>query len=256
MKEQLLNLVTNTKKYISKHSPEILTGLGVAGMISATVCAVTATPKALQLIELKKEELKTDKLTPVETIKAAWKPYIPTTILTVVSASCIIGASTVRYKRNTALATAYAVSENTLLRYRDKVVETLGEKKEKDIRNKVDQDIVNETKNDNTAIIVTSKGNTLCLDKESGRYFKSDLDTIEKAVNKLNRDLVYQQYVSLNSFYGEIGLDDVKSGELRGWNLDSGLIEVDYSTCLAPNDEPCIVIDFLVGPRYDFDKLM
>ena len=45
------------KKSTIKHSPEILTGIGIAGMVTTTVMAVRATPKALRLIdnaELKK----------------------------------------------------------------------------------------------------------------------------------------------------------------------------------------------------------
>ena len=50
-------LFKNIKMNLSKHSPEILTGLGIAGMITTTILAVKATPKALDLIEDKKEEL-------------------------------------------------------------------------------------------------------------------------------------------------------------------------------------------------------
>ena len=50
-------LVKSIGRSISNHSPEILTGLGIAGMITTTVMAVKATPKALSLIEHKKEEL-------------------------------------------------------------------------------------------------------------------------------------------------------------------------------------------------------
>ena len=60
----------------------------------------------------------------------------------------------------------------------------------------------------------------------------------------------------LNELYSEIGLDSVKNGDLIGWNLDQGLIEPTFDTCLAENDEPCVVIDYYVAPRYDFDKLM
>ena len=42
------------KKSTIKHSPEILTGIGIAGMVTTTVMAVRATPKALDLLE--KEE--------------------------------------------------------------------------------------------------------------------------------------------------------------------------------------------------------
>lgn len=256
MNEKLTNLFKSTRTFLGKHSPEILTGIGVTGMITTTILAVKSTPKALMLIEEKKKELGTDELTAIEVVKTAWKPYIPALALGIASASCIIGASAVNAKRNAALATAYAISERTLVRYRDKIIDTIGEKKEKEVREKIAQDEVDKNKVSNNGVIVTSKGNTLCRDAISGRYFRSDIDKIKKIVNELNRQMIYQNYISLNDFYYELGLDPVKNGSALGWNLDSGLIELDFSTCLAENDEPCVVIDYLVGPRYEFDKLM
>lgn len=255
MKDKITNFIKTTKGFMHKHSPEILTGIGVTGMITTTVLAVKATPKALTLIEDKKKELNVDKLTVKDTIVAAWKPYIPAAVTCVVSASCIIGASAVSTKRNAALATAYAISEKTLLTYRDKVVETLGEKKEKEIREKVAQDEVNKKPVSSTQIITTSKGDTLCMDAISGRYFKSDIDIIKKAVNELNRQMTHHNYISLNELYNEIGLEPIKTGDSLGWNIDNGLIEPDFSACLTNDDEPCIVLDFLVPPKYDFDRL-
>ena len=55
-KPNMTALFRDIQSAVSKHSPEILTGLGVAGMITTTVLAVRATPKALELIEDKKEE--------------------------------------------------------------------------------------------------------------------------------------------------------------------------------------------------------
>lgn len=256
MNEKLTNFFKSTRTFLEKHSPEILTGIGVTGMITTTVLAVKSTPKALILIEEKKKELGIDELTAIEVIKIAWKPYIPALALGIASISCIIGASAVNAKRNAALATAYAISERTLVRYRDKIIDTIGEKKEKEVREKIAQDEVDKNKVSNNGVIVTSKGNTLCRDAISGRYFRSDIDKIKKIVNELNRQMIYQNYISLNDFYYELGLDSVKNGSVLGWNLDSGLIELDFSTCLAENDEPCVVIDYLVGPRYEFDKLM
>ena len=246
--------INTTKGYLSKHSPEILTGIGVTGMITSTVLAVSATPKALQLLE---EAKNGDEKLPIKTvIKVAWKPYIPAVITGVLSASCIIGASSINTKRNAALATAYGISERALLRYRDKVIETIGEKKEKEIREKIAQDDVDNNPVRNAQVIITPKGNTLCKDSISGRYFKSDIDTIKKAVNELNRQVISQNYISLNEFYGLIGLDSIKNGDRLGWNIDDGTIEMDYSACLAEDDEPCIVIDYGVAPKYNFDRFM
>lgn len=256
MNEKITNFFKSTRKFIGKHSPEILTGIGVTGMITTTVFAVKATPKALILIEEKKKELEVEDLTAIETVKAAWRPYVPAALICVASTSCIVGASAVNSKRNAALATAYAISERTLVKYRDKVIETIGEKKEKEVREKVAQDDVNNNKVSSTQVIVTEKGNTLCRDSISGRYFKSDIDKIKKVVNELNRQLIHQNYISLNEFYYELGLDSTKNGSYLGWNIDSGLIEVEFSACIAEDDTPCIVVDYTIAPRYDYDKLM
>ena len=268
MNEKLTKVFKSTGEFLGKHSPEILTGIGVAGMITSTVLAVKATPRALELINAERmareeaagiisgETVLVPDLTKLEMVKIAWKPYIPSVILAVASMSCIIGASAVNAKRNAALATAYAISERTLIRYRDKVIDTIGEKKEKEIRENVAQDKVTENKKVDSQIIITSKGNTLCMDAMTNRYFKSDLDQIRKVVNELNRKMLHEHYISLNDLYYELNLDPIKNGSLLGWNLDNGLIEVEFSTCLAENDEPCVVIDYTVAPRYDYDKLM
>jgi hypothetical protein len=256
MNSKFTNFIKTTKGFIGKHSPEILTGIGIAGMVTTTVLAVKATPKALRLIEEKKLELNVADLTIKDTIKAAWKPYIPATLLCTTSISCLIGASAVNYKRNAALATAYAISERTLLRYRDKVIDTLGDKKEKEIREKVAQDEVTNKPVSNSQIIVTSKGHTLCMDSISGRYFESDIDIIQKKVNYLNRRMLHENYISLDEFYYELGLEPTKNASNLGWNLDQGLIELDFSACLTDDGRPCVYVDYAVSPRYEFDKLM
>ena len=118
MNSKINNFIKNTKCFLGKHSPEILTGIGIAGMVSSTVLAVKATPKALVLLEearTNEDGTLGDKLTIVETVKVAWKPYVPAIAVGIASISCIIGASRVNYKRNAALATAYALSERTLI---------------------------------------------------------------------------------------------------------------------------------------------
>lgn len=256
MNNKMSNIINNAKIFLSKHSPEILVGIGVTGMITSTVLAVRATPKALGLLEGAREEKHGEDLTPLEMVKVAWKPYMPSIVIGAVSVSCIIGASAVNTKRNAALATAYAISEKSLLTYRDKVIETIGEKKDKEIREKIAQDEVDKKPVSNSQVIITSKGNTLCMDALSGRYFRSDLDKIKKVINELNRDIVTQNYVSLNELYYALGLEGLKNGSRLGWNINEGLIELSYSTCLAENDEPCIVINYETEPYYDFDKFI
>lgn len=69
-KPNISKIISSVRTSASKHSPEILTGIGIAGLVVTTVMAVRATPKALILIEDRKKELREDTLTPVETVKA------------------------------------------------------------------------------------------------------------------------------------------------------------------------------------------
>ena len=163
---------------VSKRSPEILTGIGIAGMATTVVLAVRVTPKALKLIEDRKKELyplddNGEVVMPkTEVIKAAWKSYIPAAVTGVMSITCLIGASSVNARRNAALYSAYKLSETALTEYKDKVVETIGEKKEKAVRDAVAKDKIEKNPVTKKEVIITEKGNTLCYDTISGRYFR------------------------------------------------------------------------------------
>ena len=89
-KTKLSQFTKNVRMSMSKHSPEILTGIGIAGMVTTTVLAVRATPKALKIIEEKKREEDVDKLKPVEIVKSTWKCYIPAAITGATSLACLI----------------------------------------------------------------------------------------------------------------------------------------------------------------------
>ena len=259
-KPNMAALFKDVKMAVSKHSPEILTGLGIAGMITTTVLAVKATPKALELIEDKKDELDiypTEKLPPVETVKATWKCYIPAAITGVTSVVCLIGASSVNAKRNAALMTAYNLSATALTEYKEKVLETVGEKKEQIIRNKVAEDRIAKEPVNQSNIIVSGNGTTRCFDAITKRRFISDIDTIKRIVNDLNARMIDgEDYISLNDFYYELGLDGVSIGDELGWSTRDGrqgLIKVDFSAQLDTDGVPCVYIEYLVEPKRGFN---
>lgn len=262
------------KFVLGKHSPEILTGIGIAGMITTTVLAVRATPKALELIEDEKRRQNREivkeaardgrdfcpqvtKLKPVEVVKVAWKPYVPAAVTGAASVGCLIGASSVSARRNAALAAAYNLSQTALTEYKDKVIETIGEKKEKTIKDKIAKEKVEKNPVKQSDIIITGKGKTRFLDVFSGQRFESDIETIKKAENIINRKLINDMYVSLNDFYDLIGpgLEQTKLGEDLGWNLDVGYVEIDFSAQIDDDGVPCIVLDYNVAPIYDYYKL-
>lgn len=248
-------LIKTIRSGLAKHSPAILTALGITGMIGTTVLAVKSTPKALDLIENKKEELNKNELTLLETVKATWKCYVPAAITCVTSTACLIGASSVHTKRNAALATAYKLSESAFIEYRDKVVETIGEKKEQSVRDAIAKDHVEKNPVTNNEVIITDRGYTLCYDELSGRYFYSDIEKIKKAANELNRQMLNDMYVSLNELYYELGLEGTKLGEQMGWNVDRGLIDLKFSATVSADDRPCIVLDYRVPPMYDYQNM-
>lgn len=256
MKKEIAKSLLSLKTAIKKHSPEILTGIGIAGMITTTVMAVRATPKALILIEERKEEIGAEKLEAVDMVKTAWACYIPAAITGTLSVACLIGASSVNTRRNAALATAYTLSESALKDYQGKVIEMFGEKKNEAVKDAVAKDKVEKNPVVTREVIITEKGNTLCYDAISGRYFKSDIEKIKKAECELNRQMLDDMYVSLNDFYYEIGLDSVKLGDELGWNVDSGYIDLSFSSQLASDGTPCLVIDYSVAPRYDYRNLL
>lgn len=251
-KSKISIIAQSIKTSIYKHSPEILTGIGIAGMVTTTILAVKATPKALILINKKREEKNVDKLDIFDTVKATWTCYIPSVITGGLSVICIIGANSVNLRRNAALAAAYSLSESTLKDYQEKVIEAVGDKKEKTIRESAAKEKLNRNPLGNSEVIMTGTGETLCYDVVSGRYFKSDIEKIRRVENDLNREMRDEMYVSLNEFYSEIGLDTIKLGDELGWNIDRGYITIDFSAQLADNGQPCIVLDYTIAPMYDY----
>ena len=99
-------------------------------------------------------------------------------------------------------------------------------------------------------------GQTLCYDSMFGRYFYSDVETLKRAENKLNRQMatMSEPYISLNEFYMEIGLPAVDIGEDLGWNVDDGMIELRFSSQLVNGRTPCLVVSHLIPPKYDYNK--
>lgn len=253
-KSNITNIIKGIKASISRHSPEILTGIGIAGMVTTTILAVKATPKAIKLIEAEKRAKHVDALSPVDTVKTVWKCYIPAAMTGVSSIACLIGSNAINTKRNAALTTVYTLSEMARNEYKEKVIETIGEKKERTIKEKVDAERIKRDPVSKKEVIITEKGTTLCYDHVFGRYFKSDIDIINRAMNKINREIVINMYASLNDFYAELGLSPVEMGYDLGWNIDDGTIEIEPSSQLADDGTPCLVIDYNIPPKYNYSR--
>lgn len=265
-KPNVSQLFKDVQTYMSKNSPQILMGVGIAGMLTTTILAVKATPKALKLIEQEKDCRKADrergvderfapeKVSKTDAVKLCWKCYVPAAITCTVSIACLIGSSSVSTRRAAALTTAYKLSETALSEYKDKVIETIGEKKEKTIREAIDKEHIEKNPVSSHDVIVTGRGSSRCFDLFSGRYFESDIDHIKKAVNELNRSMLLHDYVSLNDFYDEVGLSHTKLGDELGWCILNGYMDVEFSSHLCEDGTPCLAISYTLAPKYEYDR--
>lgn len=266
-KQKLSHFINRVGAKLVEHSPEILTGLGIAGMWTAVIFAAKATPKAIILLqdaEIKKVDDQVlagaepdeivDRLTALEVVKATWKCYIPTAVMAGVSTACLIGATSVNLKRNAALATAYTLSETALKEYQQKVIETIGEKKEQVVREAVAKDKLEKDPVTTREVIITGNGNTRCYDAISGRYFESNVQTIRTAESTLNKRLINEMYVSLNEFYWEVGLENTELGDQLGWKIENGGIDLTLSSHLCDDGVPCLVVDYRIAPKYCYAR--
>lgn len=231
--------------FISHNSTHILTALGCAGLISTAVLTGTAVPKAIRILDQYDKDL-----TELEKFKHTWQVYIPAGVVGATSIACIVGANTVNAKRNAALAALYSISQTSFADYREKVVDEIGKIKETKIKDEIAQDTIVKNPVGDRSVILTGKGDVLCYDKLSDRYFTSSYETIRQKVNDLNYDLLSDMWLDLNDLYYALGLPEAKLGNLMGFDLEKGKIEVDYSTALDPHGTPCLVIDTVVYPKH------
>lgn len=265
------------KKVVQKKSPEILTGLGIAGMITTVVLAVKATPKALDLIDeeidnqnrkLSQEAYDSgystvnqiDKLKPVETVKVAWKPYIPALLLGGASVGCLIGANTVSARRYAALYSAYELSKTAYNELNEKVTEVVGEKKVTEIKQKLAEDKVNKVSSEGAIekksnVVIAGDGDTWFIDAMSNQPFLSSKNKLDAAANELNRKMRSDMYVSLSQFYDEVGIEHTGTSDYIGWRIDKEYIDVVTSDAIVKDGKVYVVMDFLSRPEYGYDDL-
>jgi hypothetical protein len=256
MKKLNMNKIfKDVQKTVIHRSPEILTGIGITGMLTTVILAVRATPDALKRMDAKKKEEKTQKLTKKEVVQVTWKCYVPAAVTATLSTACLVGASSVNSKRNTALAAAYTLSEKAMKEYRTKVVETIGEVKEKEINDQVIKDRID--KKPLSDVMVIGTGDIPCYDVQSDRYFYSTRNKLEKVENKLNRMMREEMYVSLNDYYYEVGggLKGTPQGDEVGWRVDCNEIDLTFTTILKDDETPCLAVDFQVGPKTGYRNM-
>lgn len=239
------------ERLLKKHSPEILTGLGLMTIASSVVLAVKATPKALWVIEHEEIE-QAHPLSTKEKVKVAGKLYIPAAAAFVAGSACIIGASSIHLHRNAALAAAASLTDATFKSYREVVSEKIGEEAEKDIHKEVAAKKMEEHTPE-TKIINLPNGDdtTWCYDPLVDRYFWSTRNVIENAVNVFNRQMRYDMRLSVNEWFDTLGLDHADLADDLGWDIDTnGYLELTYDSRLDKTGKPAMVLVYTNPPKY------
>lgn len=253
----ITQLAKRMEKFAVDNSPAILTAIGVTGTLTTAYLSGKASFKAGQIIQEENRILQDRGKTFLdnkEKVKLVWKEYIPAASTATLTVTCIIGANRIGTRRAAALATAYSVSEKAFAEYKEKVVEKIGQKKEQAIRDEIAQDRVNNQPVVQREIIIAGSGDVLCYDKFTGRYFKSDMESLRRAENDVNYQVLNSMYATLSDYYERIGLPATSASEEVGWNCDK-LLEVRYSTTLSDDGKPCIAIDFVVAPIRGYARL-
>jgi xanthosine utilization system XapX-like protein len=250
----LRSVIKLSQRFIIDNSPTILSGVAVTGTLMTAYLTGRATFRAADVLAV--EATRVADFEPAvrpsfnnkDKAKLVWKCYIPPALVVVGTVGCIVGANHINAKRMAALAAAYKLSEKQIAQYKDKVKEIIGEKQEREVRTAVAQDAVN-TNPPGDRIFQAYGGETLCLDKWTGRYFRSDMQTIRSAENDLIKVLFRgtDRAVTLGDFYSNIGLPIPRCAEEVGWNADSG-IEFGFDTVMTPDGVPCLVVDFNIEP--------
>lgn len=235
---KIRKLIGLAEQSIKKNSPTILTTCGITGLVTTAYLTGRASYRAARYFSDKDPYMSKR-----ERVEHVWTFYIPAGISGALSVSCIIGAQRVGTRKTAAAQAAFAVSERVFSEYRDRVVEELGEGKEQKIRDEIAQNLVDRSPQPSQEVLVTGPGNVLCLEAFTGRYFTSDMETLRKAQNDINAQVVGHSYAYLDDLYFLIGLEPTSNSSGLGWDSDKQM-ELEFSTTLTKDGRPCLVISY------------
>lgn len=253
----LLRQVHRVKFILNENSTTILTGVGVAGTVGTAYLTGRASFKAANLIALERHQIETveeETFTTPAKVKLVWSLYLPPVGVGVFTITSIVMANKISSKQIAALTVASGISERAFQEYKAKVVEKLGDRQDRAVRDEIAQDRVTGQPVNSREIILAGTGEVLCYDMTTGRYFQSTVEEIKRAENKVNHDVLHYNSVSLSEFYDEIGLPPTSYTDQVGWNMDNP-IEVTFSTTMSSDGRPCIAIDFVKQPITGYDKI-
>lgn len=265
---------------LKAHSPEILVGVGVVGMIGTTVLACRSTLKCREISEKRdadlekagevlvnrpelysQEDYKRDvTLIYVKYVADVAKNYAPAIILGAASVSCILGGHRILSKRNAAVVAAYKLLDEGFNKYRQRVVEEFGSEKDYAYKNNLREEEVEveETgengkprrvkkqvlvENDPYKPSIYAKFFDECSSQWSTNP-EYNLMFLKAQQNYANDLLRARGHLFLNEVYDSLGMERTQAGAVVGWKLGTGDDYVDFG--IFDGDNP-VKRDFVNG---------
>lgn len=234
-----------TKLAANKHSGAILTGITIAGTITAVVFATKAGPEVKDILEDKEMENK-DKVIGVA------KKMAPAATCAAVSIAAVCLSKKIADDKLTAAYTALTASREMYSAYEGSAKSILGAEKEKEIHDAAAKKIFSEACSEGAVeneVTITGNGNVLVYDPFTSRKFRCDANYISKCVNELNFEMQSSMYVTLSELYDKLGLKGGFLAEDVGWEVENGPIDLNFTSFVTDTGEPCLVMDFYNRPR-------
>lgn len=211
----------------------IFTGIAIIGVpVTATLSAMRA-PKYKEILE--KSEGKAKK------VKAVTKTYWPAIVSGAVTIASIIFAEKVNLTEIAAITgTAAFLARNRDL-LEEKIVDKLGEEEGKQLIGEVNEQLIREHYicKMGPSVEETGRGDLLCYEGYSGRWFRSSEEAVKRAIAKLNEKFENGEYLSLNDFYELLGIETTHFGFQFGWapNPDYYDFPIDIQTTFCESYE-------------------
>lgn len=245
--------------FIKNNTPALLTAVGITGFVSTALLTAKAGAEGERILEQERwdraqagHKLHGETITNREAIELTWKQYIPAGITLLISAGCVIGSHKLSAKHQAALLGIATMSEGYLADYKEKVIEVIGEKAEKEIVNQVATDRI-ERAQPNISQVLIAEEEVWCFDTITSREFKSTVERLRRAENEINHQTQHDWCASLNDFYDKVGLPRAEIGEDIGWNSDK-LLDLQITTTKF-KDKPMLAVDYRPRPTLNFQRV-
>ncbi len=247
---------------LRRSSPTILTALGIVGVVGTAVTAVRATPKALQIIKAKKDELETDELTPIELVQTTWRCYVPSALIGVGTVTCIIGIGVMDKRNQAALASAYAMLNESYKQYRQAAKKVYGEEADNKIHAEMAKDAKVASSDWGYQVynmdMDPESEQLLFYDLISKKYFTTTMAAVLNAQYHVNRNLALKGDCSLNEYLSFLGIDGIANGNEMGWDItymieemDTYWLDFDNQKTTLEDGLECIIIDTMALNKFE-----